>query len=87
MREYPADAIERAKSGALEWLQDNTDGYPRSTAQENQHTKRRGYEIYDDFKAPPILGYEALEKDGAVVRLELVYLSGEERVHFKLVTK
>jgi hypothetical protein len=85
MREYPKDAVERAKDEALEWLTEHTDGYPLSWEQEERENKRRGYEMYDDFEAPPIAGYEALERDGIVVRLERVVRSADqERVHFRM---
>lgn len=89
MRKYPQEAIDRAKNGALEWLKGNGEGHPRSVEQEDRRTLRRGYEMYDDLEAPPILGYEALEREGMVVREEIVIVphSGEERVHFRLFTK
>lgn len=86
---YSASAIERARDGALEWLGDEGDGYPRSWGQETAGNERRGYVMYDDydFEAPPIAGYEALERDGLVGRLETVMRSGEERIRFKRVVK
>lgn len=84
-RDYPPNAIDRARDGALEWLRENTDGYPRSWEQEDLLTARRGYEMYDDFEAPPIAGYEALERERMASRLELVgnRERGDERVHFR----
>jgi hypothetical protein len=87
MKEFPQAAIDRAKDGALEWLQEHGEGHPRSIATEDRHTSRRGYEMYDDFEAPPILGYEALERDGLVVCEGLVMKGREERVCFRLLTK
>lgn len=78
-------AVERARDGALEWLQGNGDGYPRSWGQEESNDKIRGYTLYDDDLAPPIAGYEALEREGRVVRMETVNCRGEERIHFRLV--
>lgn len=83
MRKYLAEAVERARDGALDWLQGNGDGYPRSWAQEIANQARRDYELYDDFEAPPIAGYEALEVEGRVLRIETVLVRGQERVHFK----
>lgn len=87
MREYSAEAVERAKSGALDWLEGNGDGYPRSWEQETANNARRDYELYDDFEAPPIAGYEALEREGLVERLGPVTKSGQERIHFRLKSK
>lgn len=86
-RAYSENAVERARTGALEWLEDNADGYPRTWEQEALHDIRRGYVIYDDFEAPPIAGYEALEREGVATRLETVVHSGEERVHFRLLAR
>lgn len=83
---YPTDAVDRARDGALEWLQGNTDGHPRSWQQEAANDVRRGYVMYDDFEAPPIAGYDALEREGLAIRMETVVRSGEERIHFRLVT-
>lgn len=84
MRKFPEGAVERARDGALEWLSGNDDGYPRSWAQETAEDERRGYQLYDDFEAPPIAGYEALERAGLAVRLETVKRDdGMERVHFR----
>jgi hypothetical protein len=72
---------------ALNWLEGNYDGYPRTWAQEHKNTKRRGCELYDDFSAPPIAGYERLEKLGKAVRGGVVIdSSGQERVHFVLAS-
>ncbi len=81
---YPTEAISRARSGALEWLQNNADGFPRSWAQEARNDARRGYVMYDAFEAPPIAGYDVLERDGLAERLETVDWGGQERVHFRL---
>ncbi len=81
---YPEPAVERAKDDAAHWLRNNVDGYPRSWRQEEFNTKRRGYDLYDDFEAPPIAGYEALEREGLAVRLEIVSRHEQERVHFRL---
>lgn len=84
-KKYPADAVDRARIGALEWLEEHKDGYPRSWEQEAAGTLRRGYDLYDDFEAPPIAGYEALEREGLAVRMASVINEGdEERVHFRL---
>lgn len=80
---YSDGAVRRAKDNALGWLQDNADGYPRSWQQESLNDKQLGYVMYDDFEAPSIAGYEALEREGAVVRLETVVRSDEERIHFR----
>lgn len=85
MGDYNESAVQRARDGAREWLLGNVDGYPRSWRQEEANDKRRDYKMYDDFEAPPIAGYEALEKDGAAIRIGVVLKSGEERVHFRLV--
>jgi hypothetical protein len=82
---YPEEAVERAKNNALEWLENNPDGFPRSWAQEEANAKNRDYDVYDDFEAPPIAGYEALERDGVVKRLETVIATGQERVHFQRI--
>lgn len=88
MRDYPDAAIDRAKQGALWWLAENKDGYPRSRQQEDANTKYLGEELYDDFEAPPILGYEVLEREGRVQRLGAFIADGEEeRVHFKLISE
>lgn len=81
---YPPEALERARHEALEYIEGASEAHPRSWAQEAANTARRGYEMYDDFEAPPIAGYEALEAEGLVHRLETASHFGEERVHFKL---
>ena len=82
---YPHDAINRARDCALDWLTGNTDGYPRSWDEEARQNMRRGYDIYGSLEAPPIAGYEALERDGLVDHMEtIVREGGEERVHFRL---
>jgi hypothetical protein len=81
---YAEGAVERAKDGAAEWLKGDPDGYPRSWQQEEKNEQRRGYALYDDFEAPPIVGYEALEREGLVVRRETVFKDGQERVHFRI---
>lgn len=83
-KRYPKNAIERARDGALEWLRGNADGYPRSFEQEMLHDKRRGYVMYEDFEAPPIVGYEALEREGIAIRMETSITRSQERVHFRL---
>jgi len=84
-RSYSRVAAHRAADDALDWLQENKDGYPRSWQQEDADDVRRGYCLYDDFEAPPIAGYEMLESEGKVVRLETVSRDdGLERVHFWL---
>lgn len=82
-RTYPDDAIERAKIEAAEWLEGNADGYPRSRHQEKLNTERRGYDVYDEIEAPPITGYEALEREGRATRMETVNHGGQERIHFR----
>lgn len=66
--EFTNGAVDRAKDGALEWLSGDPDGYPRSWEQE----KLDGDRYEPDFEAPPIAGYEALEREGKVVRMETV---------------
>jgi hypothetical protein len=82
--DYPEDAIAQAKGGAMEWLEGNIDGYPRSWQQEEANQSKRDYPLYDEFEAPPIAGYEALEREGIVTRLETVVRQGQERIHFRL---
>lgn len=86
---YTAAAIERAREGAAEFLDGNGEGWPRSWEQERAGNERRGYVMYDDydFEAPPIAGYEALEREGLVERLELVTRDEQERIHFRLKPK
>lgn len=85
-RQPTKSAVDRARHGALEWLTAEQDGYPRSWAQEDQDDRRRGYQMYeDDWEAPPIAGYEALEREGLAVRAETVVHQGCERIHFKLI--
>ena len=84
---YSEGAIARARDGALDWLEGNSGGgFPRSWDQESKNQERRGYAIYElDFEAPPIAGYEALEREGLAVRGEtIVTHDGQERVCFKL---
>lgn len=81
---YDDDAIARARQGALEWLEGNRDGYPRSWEQEKLNDKRRGYIMYDEDEAPPIAGYDALERENIADRLGEVKERGETRVHFRL---
>jgi hypothetical protein len=85
-RDYPQSAVDRAMDDALDWLKANKDGYPRSWEQVDVLASPRGYEMYDDFEAPPIAGYEALEREGLVVRLETVGSLGcaNQRIHFRL---
>jgi hypothetical protein len=86
MKKYPEMAIERAKDGALEWLQGEGDGYPMSWAEIERREKRYGGNpMYDDWEAPPIAGYEVLEREGRAVRMEtIIREDGQERVHFRL---
>lgn len=81
---YSNDAVLRAKVDALEWLMDHADGYPRTHKQEQENDKRRESPMYDADDAPPIIGYEALEREGKVVRMETVVRHGQERVRFRL---
>jgi len=81
--QYSVSAVQRARDGARDWILGNEDGYPRSWSQEAADTERRGYEMYDDLEAPPIAGYEALERDKVVVRMGIVMKMGQERVHFR----
>lgn len=88
--EYPKAAILFARDMALQWLKDNPDGFPRSWREELRRSIRRGYEIYDNFEAPPIAGYEALEEEGLVERVEErveTVFGTEERIHFRLVSR
>ena len=80
---YPPEAVAVAECGALEWLEGNKVGFPRSWAQEAADIRRRGYDLYDEYEAPPIAGYEALEAKGLVVRGGISKL-GCERVRFDL---
>lgn len=85
MPKYSDDAISRAKTEALEWLEGNADGYPRSWEQERKEDARRGYVLYDeDWEAPPIAAYEVLEREGVVIRIGAVTVKGQERIHFRL---
>lgn len=84
LKEYPKEAIDHARQGALDWLATETDGYPRSWEQETARDAEAGRTLYDDFEAPPIAGYEQLEREGLVVRLETGVWHGQERVHFRL---
>lgn len=82
---YTQDAIARARQAALEWLESGEDGCPRSWDQESENDVRRGYVLYDEFEAPPIVGYEALEREGIAVRIGLVPERG--RVRFRLAAR
>ena len=84
---YSADAIGRARDGAIEWLKGSQDGYPRSWQEEERANQRRGYLMHEeDWEAPPIAGYESLELDGMVIRIGVIKVAdGEERVHFKRI--
>lgn len=85
MREYPDAAVQRAREGALDWLTERKEGHPRSREQEDANTKSRGAELYDDLEAPPILGYEQLEREGLVRRVGVIDdEGGQRRIHFKL---
>lgn len=85
LEKYPDEAIARARLGALDWLVSERNGYPLSWEQERANDERRGYVMYDDFEAPPIAGYEALEREGRVTRVGIVKKDGQERVHFALI--
>ncbi len=82
---YPAEAIERAAEDAREWLRYHAAGYPRTWAAVVADDRRRGYRVYDDFQAPPIAGYEHLEKLGHVVRGDVIpdQRAEYERVEFR----
>jgi hypothetical protein len=86
---YTTEAVARARAGALQWLKDNGEGFPCSWEQEAADDKRRGYVMYDsyDFEAPPIAGFEALEREGIAVRYDKVTAKSKERVCFKLAIK
>lgn len=82
---YSDDAVNRSRTGAIDWLSGREDGYPRSWQQEEADEKRRGYIAYEhDWEAPPIAGYEALEREGLVTRMEIVMKDDQERIHFRL---
>ena len=85
MLKYSQDAIEQAKQDAAEWLEDNANGYPRSWSEVEAREEKE--QMYDpEWHAPPIARYEALEKEGKVVRIGPVrHPHGDERIHFKLV--
>jgi hypothetical protein len=84
--DYSSGAIKRARDDALEWLAGNGVGHPRSWAQEAENEVRCGGRMYDDeYQAPPIAGYEALEGEGLVTRGLPVIARGEERETFTLV--
>lgn len=84
LKSYSAEAIERARQSAIEWLEGAQNGYPRSWEQEAANDARRGYVLYDELEAPPIAGYDALEREGLVLRVGEVVRDGETRVHFRL---
>lgn len=76
-------AIARAAEGAKNWLIESDEGFPHSW----EHWKRRGdaalLDAYDrEFEAPPIAGYEALERDGYVERIE----RRDDRIMFRITT-
>lgn len=71
---YSHEAVARARQDALDWLlSEDGHGYPKAWGH---------LPPYYDEEAPPIAGYEALEREGVVVRLGLV--TGGTRVHFTL---
>lgn len=86
--DIPQEAIDRARDDAEEWLAGNGEGWPRSWGQELAYaaqspdwTRSWGWE------APPIVGYEALEREGLAVRAGRVLRGGgEERIHFRAVS-
>lgn len=80
--EFSEWQLRREREDALEWLIEEGDGYPRSWDQERKLAEyfKRGFE-----NCPAIAGYEALEAEGLVERLEIVIRQdGQERVHFRL---
>lgn len=83
---FTPHAIERAKGNAMDWLEDNEDGFPRSWAEEEKRDVRWPDFYHPDDEAPVIAGYEALEREGKVVRVGPQVRTGEERIHFKRVT-
>lgn len=83
-RIFPAEQVAFARDNALEWLQDNGFGHPRTWAEEDRSALRRPYDMWDD-DAPTIAGYEALEREGLAVRGEVTNKNGHERVRFDLV--
>ena len=89
MKTYPPDAVARTRRLCLQWVTEHADGFPRSWRQEARESAIRGYELYDEFCAPPIAAYEALEAEGRVERAGIVIheATGEERVHFRLTAK
>lgn len=85
LERYSEIALHRAEQEALEWLRRNEDGYPRSWAQEIANDAHRGEVLYDDWQAPPIAGYEALERKGLAMRVgDVVDSSNQQRVQFRL---
>lgn len=82
---YRDGVLQRARDEALEWLQ-HGDGCPRSWNQVRVDELRTG-DYYDEWEAPPIAGYECLEREGLAVRIGVLFYEGEERVRFRLATK
>lgn len=74
--------LRRERDGALEWLIQEGDGYPCSWDEE----RRQALEMRPGGECcPAIAGYEALEAEGLVERLETATREdGQERVHFRL---
>jgi hypothetical protein len=67
-RDYAAGGVERAARDALDWLGESRYGYPRTWAAIDLRDAETGVNGYDDFEAPPIAGYEWLERQGLVAR-------------------
>lgn len=82
MRKHGDTATQRATDEARDWLE-GSDGYPRSRLQERINAGRRDHELYDEDEAPPIAGYEVLEREGYAVRIGPVNVRGQQRIHFK----
>lgn len=78
--DFTDEAIDRAQSGAEDWMSWNDVGYPRTWDQEAATPDR-----YDcDFEAPPVAGYERLEAMGYVTRGDRMDVRGEVRVAFHI---
>lgn len=81
---YTEEAVERARDDAWEWLHRNDDGYPRTWEEESGRIID-GVGLFDcDFCDPAIAGYECLEREGLVTRLQDIEKHGQIRAHFRL---
>ena len=72
LTKYTEEALDRAREGALNWLQGAGEGFPHTIEAEQERHQITGLQPDYDFDALAILGYEKLVDEGLAVRGDVV---------------